>query len=246
MTSRTVNTRTMKIHNMNTGTVDTRIMPTCPMDTHAMPTRPMKTLLILLAAGIALNAHAAAPAAPAAAPTDKAIGAALTRYLAERGDLCVGKFNWPIDVSDADREAGSRDSVQLPVLVQLGMAEESHPTPEITRYALTSAGKRAYVTRKMESLDGRGKPQEHDGDFCAAKLSLAKVVKWTPPLKNGDYQETTATFTYKVAPAAWIADPRAQQVFPMIARIVNGQGSMQLTQRLRLVGTRWEALTPAM
>jgi hypothetical protein len=228
---------------MKSRTVTIHTMSTCTVTTRTLHIRTMKTLLILLAAGVALHAHAAAPNA---APTEKTIGAALTRYLAERGDLCVGKFNWPIDVSDADREAGSRDAVQLPVLVQLGMADESHPTPEITRYALTRAGQRAYVTRKMESLDGRGKPQEHDGDFCAAKLSLAKVVKWTPPLKNGDYQETTATFTYKVAPAAWIADPRAQQVFPMIARIVNGAGSMQLTQRLRLVGTRWEALTPAM
>lgn len=199
----------------------------------------MKTITILLAAGVALNAHAAAP-------TDKAIGAALTRYLAERGDLCVGKFTWPIDVSDEDRAAGSRDAVQLPVLVQLGMAEESHPTPASTRYALTSAGQRAYIVRRMDSLDGRGKPQQHDGDFCAAKLSLAKVVKWTPPVVNGAYQETTATFTYKVAPNAWIVDARAQQVFPMIARIVNGAGSVQLTQRLRLVGRRWEALTPAM
>ena len=199
----------------------------------------MKTIIFLLGASLALGAQAAAP-------TGKDIGAALTRYLAARGDLCIGKFSWPIDVSDADRATGSRDAVQLPVLVALGLAEESHPAPETTRYALSTAGQRFYIKRTMESLDGHGKPQEHTGDFCAARLSLAKVVKWTPPVKTGAYQETTATFTYKAAPAAWITDARAQQVFPMIARIVNGQGSMELTQRLRLVGKRWEALTPAM
>lgn len=70
----------------------------------------------------------------------------------------------------------------------------------------------------------RGEPQEHVRDFCVGKLSLAKVVKWTPPMNTGAYQKTTATYTYKVAPAARIVDPCAPQVFPMIARIVNGHG----------------------
>jgi len=194
------------------------------------------TLTILLAAMCA-TARAAAPA-----PGKQAVTAALNRYLAQSGKLCVGKFAWPIDVSDHDREAGSRDALQLPVLEKLGLVAASNDDPAITRYTLTAAGKRFYLPRKIVTMDAAGKRHENTHDFCAGQLKLDKVVRWTPPAMAGEYRETTATYTYTIAPAAWTRDPQAQQVFPMVDRVIKGQRQMQLTQRLRLVNQRWEAV----
>lgn len=47
-----------------------------------------------------------------------------------------------------------------------------------------------------------------------------------PPI-SGDYDETTA---------------RLQQVFPMITRVINGQHTAQLSQKLQFVDGRWEAV----
>ncbi|HZV67391.1 MAG TPA: hypothetical protein VFG03_21100, partial [Telluria sp.] len=133
------------------------------------------TLTILLAAMCA-TARAAAPA-----PGKQAVTAALNRYLAQSGKLCVGKFAWPIDVSDHDREAGSRDALQLPVLEKLGLVAASNDDPTITRYTLTAAGKRFYLPRKIVTMDAAGKRHENTHDFCAGQLKLDKVVRWTPP-----------------------------------------------------------------
>jgi hypothetical protein len=41
---------------------------------------------------------------------------ALKKYLDAQGYVCVGKFNWPIDVSSEDFQHNARDAVQMPVL----------------------------------------------------------------------------------------------------------------------------------
>ncbi len=46
---------------------------------------------------------------------------AVTDYLAQRGHLCIAKYDWPIDVTEADRQARSVDAQQLPLLETLGL-----------------------------------------------------------------------------------------------------------------------------
>ncbi|MES2152933.1 MAG: hypothetical protein V4508_24410 [Pseudomonadota bacterium] len=177
------------------------------------------TLLPLLC--LACAAHAAP------APNQLTISGALQHYLAERGDLCVGKFDWPIAVGAQDRDAGSRDALQMPVLEKLGMVVGERDG-ETTRYALSEAGKKFYIKRR-----------EGKADFCAGKIKLKKVVRWTPPDAAG---ETTVSYTYTIAAAPWTRDSAAQQVFPMVDRVVKGQGSLQLTQRLKWLHRRWVAV----
>ncbi|MGZ3238639.1 MAG: hypothetical protein ACXU8A_14840 [Burkholderiaceae bacterium] len=187
-------------------------------------------------------------------PNKKMLETALRQYLATQGDLCVGKFDWPIDVSQHDIELSTRDAIQMPVMEKLGLvvsssgtamrkgegdAEESVP---VKRYALTDAGKKFYVQREMVAVTSSGKKIVHQGDFCAAKLSLDKLVRWDAPQLIGDIKETTATYTYKVSAADWTKDPEMQKVFPMIDRIIKGQGSMELKQRLRLTKKSWVAV----
>src|ERR1039457_2804611 len=54
----------------------------------------------------------------------------ISAYLAKRGDLCLAKYNWPIDVMAAEFAAGARNAVQMPVLQKLGLVAVSEVSVE--------------------------------------------------------------------------------------------------------------------
>lgn len=196
-------------------------------------------MMILIAAAVAAPAPQQQPR-----PGNKALSAGLSEYLARQGDVCVGKFDWPIDVAPGDAEAGSRDAVQLPVLAQLGLAEAASGTVmrrnaegeerevPVQRYSLTEAGKKFYLKRDTVTVAKTGEKVARQGDFCVGKLSLAKLVAW-------DAQTGMASYLYKFSAAPWMRESAAQQAFPMIAYIMKGQGRMQMKQKLRLERGRW-------
>ncbi len=203
----------------------------------------MKKTLVLLAGALAA-AHACANGAVPAQPGNKALHAALTRYLAQWGDLCVGKFEWPIDVAPGDAEAGSRDAVQLPVMERLGLVASErgmvvrkdadgveHEVP-VQRYSLTETGRKAYVARARATVTPAGATITRPGDFCVARLKLDKVTGW-------DAAQSTASYTYKVTAAQWMSDPAMRQVFPMVAYVLQGEGKLQMKQRLRRENNSW-------
>jgi hypothetical protein len=181
----------------------------------------------------------AAGTAQAAQLPNKAMAAGLRKYLAQHGDVCVGKFDWPIDVVPGDAEAGSRDAIQLPVLAKLGlvsaesgMTQRGEQQVPVERYSLTEAGKKFYLKRDTTTVSPTGEKIVRTGDFCVGKLSVAKLVSW-------DEATGTASYTYKFAAAPWMKEAPAQQVFPMIAYIMKGEGQLQMKQRLRLDHGRW-------
>ena len=194
---------------------------------------------MMAAALIAAGAAQAAPPLP-----NKAMAAGLSQYLAQYGDVCVAKFDWPIDVAPGDAEAGSRDAVQLPVLAQLGLVESvsgmtvrhdadgAEKEVPVDRYSLTEAGKKFYLKRETTTTTRAGEKIARHGDFCVGKLSLAKVVSW-----NAETQ--TASYIYKFAAAPWMKEASAQQAFPMIAYIMKGENQLQMKQRLRQEHGRW-------
>lgn len=180
---------------------------------------------------------------------------ALEKYLAKQGDFCLGKFDWPIEVSESDLAAGTRDAVQMPVMEKLGLVVSSNAsamrkvgekeeTVPVKSYALTDAGRKFYLVRETESSNSGAETVEHHGDLCVAKLSLDKVIRWSNPDFSEKTPQTTAFFTYKVTAVKWAQDPAIQQVFPMIARIVKGEGSMQLQQRFQLSAGSWIPVKP--
>ena len=187
-------------------------------------------------------------------PNQKALTAALVNYLAKQGDFCLGKFDWPINVSESEFAMGTRDAVQMPVLEKLGLVvsssasamrkvDEADIAVPVKSYALTDAGKQFYLAKESSTGTGASKVM-HNHDFCAGKLSLDKLVRWEKPSTQGDSQETTVTYTYKIAPAKWTNDPEIQKVFPMLARILKGEGNMLLQQNFRLSGKSWVAVNP--
>ncbi|VTU40264.1 hypothetical protein [Variovorax sp. PBL-E5] len=183
-------------------------------------------------------------------PTDASaenFTAAMNTYLAQRGDLCLGKSQWPIDVTEREIESGARNAVQMPVLEKLGLVAASVAEIDlkdddgishhmkVRRYALTDAGHKFYRVRDTVQADGRKAPQ---GNFCAARLSLDKVLRWNAA--PGAHQ-MVVTYTYKAEPASWMQDADAQKVFPVVANVVRGAGSAELTETFRLTDAGWVA-----
>src|ERR1700736_6486064 len=187
-----------------------------------MMTRTVTTarvLMSLVATTLAtLLAVAAAQANVPAAPSQKSLKPAVRKYLEEKGNFCLGKFEWPIAVSDEDRKTGTNNALQMPVLEKLGLvvASDSAGDPSIKNYSLTDEGQKYYLTKQTITVNSAGQKIRHPGDLCPAKLELDKVVAWDPPSVADGKPQTTVKYTYRIAKAAdWTQDPEVRKVFPM-------------------------------
>jgi hypothetical protein len=184
--------------------------------------------------------------------------AAMTTYLNQRGDLCLAKNRWPVDVTSAEFDSGnSRNAVQMPVLEKLGVVSSSTVTVEkvdedgvkgsepAKRYVLTDLGKQSYLTRAPHKRPTGDRFADAPQDLCAVHLTLDKVVGWEAannPDKKGSAAETVVTFTYQARPVAWANDPAARKVFPMVDTILRGAGTLQLKEAFVQGATGWEAV----
>jgi hypothetical protein len=179
-------------------------------------------------------------------------GAAISRYLAERGDLCLGfSFRqWPVDVA-AGRSPGPAAQMAVLEAAQL-VSGENTVADEITplgrtglkavarRYTLSDKGKRFYrpKPRPPGTVDV-GSPAA--SDLCYGKMALASVVKWEGPVKMGALQAALVTYTYKINDLAdWAMQPGIAAVFTDAARIVNGAGKVNAALHLKLTSAGWE------
>jgi uncharacterized lipoprotein len=183
------------------------------------------------------------------------IDQAMQTYLAQRGDLCLAKSNWPIDVTAEETGTGSRNGVQMPVLEQLGLVSASDAISErkdedgnvskvsVRRYQLTAEGKKYYLARAPHKHEVDSRYAAADHDFCAVRLTLDHVVGWETPKSPGatSPKEALVTYTYQVTPAPWAKDDNVRRVFPMVDAIIRGAGTMQLKEAFVLTNTGWEA-----
>ena len=183
------------------------------------------------------------------------ISKAMQTYLAQRGDLCLAKGSWPIDVTAAESGAGSRNGVQMPVLEKLGLVSASDAVGErkdddgnvtqvpVRRYQLTAEGKKYYLARAPHKREVESRYAAAPYDFCAVKLTLDHVVGWETPKRPGATgpDEAMVTYTYQVTPAPWAKDDDFRHVFPMVDNILRGAGTMQLKEAFVLTDAGWEA-----
>jgi hypothetical protein len=211
-----------------------------------------KTLMIAAGVAGALMWTSGAVQAGTAEPSESELTSAVTHYLSDHGDLCVGKFTWPRVVSQQDQLARTNDAVQLPVLERLGLVESteiSAPTAATAetarRYSLTAKGRRYYLQKKRITLGVHDQPVEHDKDLCVVRLSLDKVVKWSPPEQVHGHPETVVRYTYHVKSADWMADPQARQVFPVVDRIIRNQDNMLMSVTVALQDGKWMPVLPS-
>jgi hypothetical protein len=176
-------------------------------------------------------------------------------YLARRGDLCLAKSSWPIDVTSAETGTGSRNGVQMPVLEKLGLVSASDAMGErkdddgnvtkvpVRRYQLTDEGKKYYLARAPHRRETENRFAAAPFDFCAARLSLDHVVGWETPKHPGATAPSVAvvTYTYQVTPAPWARDDNVGRAFPMVDTILKGAGVLQLKEAFVLTDAGWEA-----
>lgn len=182
---------------------------------------------------------------------------ALNKYLATQGNLCVGKFDWPIDVTLTEAQTmNTRDAVQMPVLEKLELVTATDSTTTRTiaeksvtlpakRYTLTEKGQKYYLNKQTTSL-AAGKQIMHEHDLCAGKLSLDKITHLDSSANRDKMiaDEVTVSYTYKIAASEWATQPEAQRVFPLVAQVIKGQGTQQLQQIFHRTNSGWEAVNP--
>lgn len=217
-----------------------------------------------IAAGVAVGFMSAACLSQAgtAQPSQHEMTTAVNQFLADHGDLCVGKFTWPRVVTAQDREAKTNDAVQLPVLERLGLVvatEASAPasakpaswTPAATAesgksYSLTEKGRKYYLQKRRITVGAHDRPTAHDADLCVGHLSLDQVVKWSNPEQVHGHLETVVRYTYHIKVADWMEDPQARQVFPVIDRIIRHEDNMLMSVTVRLENGKWQPVLPTL
>ena len=176
--------------------------------------------------------------------------AAVNTFLAQRGHLCVAKYTWPIYVLDSDK-GHTNDAVQMPVLERLGLVTGKDMTVQGTdkgkkviaharQYQLTQEGKKYYL-HIPEVVATATQRVTHPADLCVATLTLDQVVGWEKPVQRNGALMTSVVYTYKIDPAPWTKDPDFQRAFPMVTRVVEGAGTLQLREGMHLTKTGWVA-----
>jgi hypothetical protein len=176
--------------------------------------------------------------------------ATINDFLTQRGHLCLGEYDWPIYVTTGDQAAHTNHSMQMPVLEKLGIVtgkdlvvqrtDESGKkiTANARQYQLTEEGQKYYL-HIPEVIATATKRVTHPADFCAATLTLDKVVGWEPPMQREGKTVTSVVYTYKIEPAPWAKDPDAQRVYPVVKRVIEGAGTMQLREGVHLSSKGW-------
>jgi len=180
-------------------------------------------------------------------PNQKQLTEAVKSFLADHGDLCMGKYSWPRDVTPGDEHTDPNDAIQLPVLERLGLVhsvEVPAPAEQTRRYSLTEKGRKYYLRKKHTVIGRHDYVTEHDADFCVAHLTLDKVVKWSPPEPTHNHLETVVRYTYHVKAADWMSEPEAQKVFPIADRIIRGDGVLMMSATVALQDGKWMPVMP--
>ncbi len=157
-------------------------------------------------------------------PNEANLGSAIDQYLLTQTRTCVavdGKFPHDVPVGDKSTEAAELAALEHAGLVQSmnttavvqSLANSLSLSPRrpepVKRYTVNAEGQKYF--QKVLDVSGR-----LDG-FCYGHEKVASIVNWSEPQTQGDYSETTVTYTGKVSDlAAWAKLPEIEQAFPSI------------------------------
>ena len=191
-------------------------------------------------------------------PSQDNFTATTNDYLAQRGHVCLAKYSWPITVAAGSHEP---DAQQMPVLEKLGLvtgkdvvvtpksaesaagnpgAQPPAATASAREYALTDAGRKYYLQVPVV-IRTTTQTVTHPADFCAATLSLDRLIGWDPPQTRDGRTATSLLFTYRITPDPWARTPEVLQVFPLLARAIQREGTMQVRLGVHLTQRGWVA-----
>jgi hypothetical protein len=161
-------------------------------------------------------------------------------YLAQRGHVCLAKYSWPITVAAGSHEP---DAQQMPVLEKLGLVTGKDVAGTATaarEYVLTDAGRQHYLQVPVV-IRTTTQTVTHPADLCAATLSLDRLIGWDPPQTRDGRTATSLLFTYRIALDPWADTPDVLQAFPLLARAVQREGTMQVRLGVHLTRRGWVA-----
>ena len=203
---------------------------------------------IAATAGLAALALVACSKPDPDAPMREAFEAGLRTFLADGHDqVCLGMYDWPIDLTEEEAGAKSRHAVQLPVFEKLGLVKSTvvpvprstvNPDGAIKRYELTDEGRKYY---KPHAYTGRDRVA-HQSDFCVARLTLAKVERWQIDSRDAQHPAATVSYSYRIEPAPWMDNDDARRVLPMVAKVIQGaDGGLQMHQGFTRGDKGWVA-----
>jgi hypothetical protein len=211
------------------------------------------TRLLAVAAPLVLALLAACQDKEVQSPNRANFTAAVNDYLAQRGHLCLAKYDWPIAVTEFDRRTQSLDARQLPVLETLGLVASR--AASVTRKG--AGGAAATLPARVYTLTGEGQKYylhvpvvvatatehvTHRADFCVAKLALDRVFGWERPQKMHGRTVSSVLFSYRIVdPAPWTQTPDARRAFPMVMRAIDNAGTLQLRLGIHLTPKGWVA-----
>jgi hypothetical protein len=182
-------------------------------------------------------------------PTRANFTAAIGDYLAQRGHLCIGKYDWPIAVTEADRQTRRPDAEQMPLLETLGLvsgrdvtlARQGVSAQPAREYALTPEGQKYYLHVPVVVATAT-QHVTHPADFCVAKLALGRVFGWEAPRTIEGRTVSSVLFSYQVVdPAPWTGTPQARRAFPMVMRAIDNAGTLQVRLGVHLTPRGWVA-----
>jgi len=217
-----------------------------------------RLLALATLAGFAGLAHAATLPVAASDPSlaNRAnLGQALQAFLAQRGDICLAKYDWPIDVSARDDAARTSNALQMPVLEHQGLVtgrdgyvdyrdDETGQVERVPtrRYELTALGRKFFKQRDSAGHGPDGHVVVHHGDLCAGRLELAAITRIAEPqVAPGQPRTASVSYRYRFTAAPWAATATTRAVFPMIDLLIRKQDSLEMTHRLHFDGQRWVA-----
>ncbi|MGE8452192.1 MAG: hypothetical protein ACN6OP_16520 [Pseudomonadales bacterium] len=164
-------------------------------------------------------------------------GTAISTYLAENGELCLGLNKWPLDIKTEDftdsawRRPGS-PVTKMDALAAAGLVAYSEETVDLRssdgrspylqkmrRYKPTPAAKPFFRTGSR----GQGMADAADGDLCYGKRSLLNVTRWEGPETVLGTQRALVHYTAKVDLAPWSNLPDVQAAFPKLKGSAAGE-----------------------
>jgi hypothetical protein len=155
-------------------------------------------------------------------------------------------------VTDADRQARSADSQQLPVLETLGLVASHDATVSrqgrdgataalpAREYTLTAEGRKYYLHVPVVVATPTSRVI-HPADFCVARLSLDRVFGWEPPRTIAGRTVSSVLFSYRIDPAPWTTAPDVRRAFPLVMRAIDNAGTLQLRLGVHLTPRGWIA-----
>jgi len=166
-------------------------------------------------------------------------------FLAQRGRVCLAKYDWPITVAAGSHEADAR---QMPVLEKIGLVsgrdivrkDPSGNDGAAREYALTDEGRKFYRNEPVVIRTATRKVV-HPADFCAATLTLDRLLGWDAPQTRDGRTGTSLLFTYRIEPEPWAAAPEVLHAFPLLAHAIQNEKTMQVRLGVHLTPHGWVA-----